>query len=185
MLKQSNNQQVIYSLNALSQALYQLMQEHSFENITITQICETAQITRRTFYRNCSNKLDLIDYLIQQYIRELLDSVDFTCIDAALLYQNFFQFWEVRNAILTTLFKNNLFEHFSQVFTKCCIQWMEDSLMRDMLQGRTNTDSLRMYYNSFVIGGLCNVLELWTAENFKTSISDLVYVLTTLAPKKE
>lgn len=184
MFKQSNNHQVIYSLNALSQALYQLMQKNSFENITITQICQTAQITRRTFYRNCSSKLDLVDYLIHQHIRELLDSVDFTCTDASLLYQHFFHYWKMRSAILTTLYRNNLFGHFSQVFTECCIQWMEDSLMKDMLQDHTNTDSLRLYYNSFIIGGLCNVLELWTAENFKTPSDDLVYVLATLAPKK-
>lgn len=184
MIKQSNNHQVIYSLNALSQALYQLMQKNSFEKITITQICQVAQITRRTFYRNCNNKLDLVDYFIQQHIRELLDSVDFTCVDASLLYPHFFQYWKMRSTMLTTLYQNNLFGHFSKVFTKCCIQWMEDSLMRDMLRGRTNTDNLRLYYNSFIIGGLCNVLELWTAEDFKTPVKDLVYVLATLAPKK-
>lgn len=185
MLKHSENHQVIYSLNALSQALFELMQTDSIEQITITQICQTAQITRRTFYRNCNNKLDLVDYFIQKRIRELLDSVDFTSTDVSLMYQHFFQYWKSHSTLLLTLYKNNLFGHFSHVFTTCCFEWMEDRLMRDMLQNRSNKDTLRLYYNSFVIGGLCNVLELWTAGNFKTSIHDLVYVLTTLAPETE
>lgn len=183
MLKHSKNHQVIYSLNALSQSLYELMQKTPFEKIAVTQICQTAQITRRTFYRNCNDKLDLVDYLVQQYIRELLDSVDFTCTDTILLYQHFFQFWKTRHTFLTTLYQNNLFTYFFQAFTKCCIHWMEDRLMIDMLQDQRNKDALRLFYNSFIIGGLCNVLEPWTAEDFQTPIDDLVYVLTTLSPK--
>ena len=183
MLEHSDNRQAIHSLDALSGALFDLMQEDSFEKITITQICQTAQISRRTFYRHCSRKLDLVDYLIQNHIRELLDSVDFTCTDAALLYRNFFQYWKDHSALLTTLFRHHLFSHFSRTFTKCCTKWMKDSLMFDMLENRTNQDSLRLFYNSFLIGGLCHVLEPWTAENFKTSVHDLTYVLVTLAPE--
>lgn len=183
MLKDSKNPQVIYSLNKLSKALYDLMQQHSFEEITVTQICQEAQITRRTFYRNCDNKLDLVDYMLQNQIRDLLSSVDFTCTDTTIMFEFFFQYWKLHNGLLVTLYRNNLFEHFSQVFTKCCIQWMQDSLMVGMLRGRPNQDTLRHFYNSFLIGGLCNVLESWTAEQFGTPISDLVYVLTTLAPQ--
>lgn len=184
MLKHSGNRQAIHSLDALSKALFDLMQDDSFEKITITQICQTAQISRRTFYRHCSRKLDLIDYLIQKQIRELLESVDFTCADPVVLYHNFFRYWQNRSVLLTLLYRSHLFPHFSQVFTKCCLLWMEDRLMRDMLKDHSNQDSLRLFYNSFLIGGLCNVLELWTAEDFKTSVQDLTYVLVTLAPDK-
>ena len=183
MLKQSNNHQVIYSLNALSQALYGLMQEYPIEEISITQICQEAHIARRTFYRNCSNKLDLIDYLIQNQIQELLDSADFTCKDPFILYQSFLQYWNIRDTFLLTLYRNHLFDRFAQVFTRCCLYGMEDILMKEMLEGRTNQNSLRHFYISFTIGGLCNVLESWTSENFKTPVPDLVYVLATLAPK--
>lgn len=184
MFKDSRNCQVIYSLNTLSRALFDLMQEDDFEKITITQICQAAQITRRTFYRNCSSKLDLVDYLIRQHIRSLLDSIDFECTDAVLLYRNFFQYWKERHLFLTTLYRSRLFEFFSQVFTTCCIQWMEDGLMVDMLQDQSDQERLRFFYNSFLIGGLCSVLKPWTAEGFQTPVEKLSYVLASLAPKR-
>ena len=184
MFKHSENRQVLYSLNALAEALFDLMQKEGFEEITVTQICQTAGITRRTFYRNCDSKLDLIDFLTEKYVRNLLDSVDFTCTDALLLYRNFFQYWKEHSTFLRALYQNRLFPWFSRTFTTCCIRWMEDGLMLDMLKGRPNRETLRLFYNSFLIGGLCSVLEPWTAEDFQTSTQELAYVLASLAPER-
>jgi len=38
------------------------MKFKKYEEITVTDICRRAQISRRTFYRNCTSKDDLILY---------------------------------------------------------------------------------------------------------------------------
>ena len=48
----SENPQVIYSLDMLSDTLFNLLMHHSIKDITITKLCEEAMLTRKTFYRN-------------------------------------------------------------------------------------------------------------------------------------
>lgn len=45
----------------ISNALIQLLEDIPYENITISKLAETAQLSRRTFYRNYSTKDDIIN----------------------------------------------------------------------------------------------------------------------------
>ena len=58
----SENPQVIYSLNTLSDTLFDLLMHNSLKDITITKLCEKAMLTRKKFYLNCENIYDLIIY---------------------------------------------------------------------------------------------------------------------------
>lgn len=50
-------------------ALLKLMEEDNFDEITITQIAQEAEVARRTFYLNYSTKSDVL----ASYIKSLYD----------------------------------------------------------------------------------------------------------------
>ena len=62
MYNRSKSPQVRYSLESLTKSFFYFMQTQKMDEISITQICEKAGLTRRTFYRNCENRQDLILY---------------------------------------------------------------------------------------------------------------------------
>lgn len=64
MQKRAEEKQVIFS--SLKEALLQLLDQKSFEKITISQLVTTAGVARSTFYRHFTDKLDFVRFLIQQ-----------------------------------------------------------------------------------------------------------------------
>ena len=46
---------------ALSNSMKELVREHDFDEVSVTQICEGASVSRRTFYRHFLDKYDLMN----------------------------------------------------------------------------------------------------------------------------
>ena len=46
----------------IADALFSLMKRKSFQQITVTEICEEAAVGRKTFYRNFELREDVIDF---------------------------------------------------------------------------------------------------------------------------
>ena len=50
------------TLEAFSEKMFMLLSEKSFEEITVGQLCETAQYPRATFYNYFDDKYDLLHF---------------------------------------------------------------------------------------------------------------------------
>ena len=59
----------------LQEALLKLMQEKPFEEITVTELAETAKINRKTFYAHHGTKQELYDSMVIQILDELCDTM--------------------------------------------------------------------------------------------------------------
>lgn len=88
----------------VAQALLELMQRIPYEDITVTQLCQTAGVTRRVFYHLFSNKTGalhaLVDYMIldiESYGREIPN-------DAL----RFFRYWRDQKPFLDALWENGM-----------------------------------------------------------------------------
>lgn len=51
---------------ALLQALQELLCEKSFDEISVSELCDRAEIRRATFYKHFADKSELLAYMIQQ-----------------------------------------------------------------------------------------------------------------------
>lgn len=183
MLNRSENQHVNYSLSAMSDALYQLMKIHKFKDITITELCSAGQLTRKTFYRNCETKLDLIDYKIHKNIKGLFDTVDLSDRSTGRMYRYFFDYWYSRREFLTITYKQGFFSRCLRHFTVYSKDKPEYDFLNDFLREKENVDQVRLFYNAFIIGGLCNMLECWVMNGFKLPIDELIHILNAFRPE--
>ena len=68
-----NDQRAIRSSQLLYEALAGLMREKSFDTITVTDLVETAQVGRTTFYRNFDSIEDILHMRCDQVFDELID----------------------------------------------------------------------------------------------------------------
>lgn len=48
------------------------MTKENFQDISITEIAQTAELSRKTFYHSFKNKEAVINYLCDQYFEQLL-----------------------------------------------------------------------------------------------------------------
>ena len=182
MFNPSTNPQVKYSLREMASALFRLMNNDHFNDITITMICNEADISRKTFYRNCQNKLDLVHYACFFCLEKLYETVDWNFVDVTEAYRNFFRFWSENSIFLHIIWKNGLFHEFTSVFIMLSDERTSYSFLNDYIKDKPNANEIKKYHHAFIVGGLCSILEHWTAEGFKTSIDDLVNLCLSFAP---
>ncbi|GGE38284.1 TetR/AcrR family transcriptional regulator [Streptococcus himalayensis] len=75
ILKQNNDQSRKITRESLTTALLLLLNEKDFSQISITELCQKAGVSRTAFYRNYKTKDEVLDDQIMTYINELRQCV--------------------------------------------------------------------------------------------------------------
>lgn len=121
------NPQKVLSKELLEQSLLDLMKEKPYNQISITEITEHAQLSRRTFYRHYVVIGDILDCIMHklcnQYISLLLEQKEYGFRTLSFVY---FTFWESHKDFLFILEKNALLylllqkynQYFSKIYAK-------------------------------------------------------------------
>lgn len=168
----------INSKNMLSQGLIELLQEKEYKDITITALCEHAQIARRTFYRNFETIGDVLAYyiacIIDAFVKELQVHVNDDYKSVVIAY---FTFWEKNIELLVLLSKNNL-THI--IFTQYIKSLHQFPVV--LLQNSTEKEfACKLAYTS---GGLWSVLTYWISNGCKQSPYELADIICNLGNLK-
>ncbi len=71
----SESKQVLRTRKIIVDAFLKLRQTHSFDDISVTDICEQAMIARATFYKYYEDKYHLIKTIVQDYKERVFDKV--------------------------------------------------------------------------------------------------------------
>lgn len=69
----SESKQVLRTRKLISQSLLELLRTHNFNDISVTDICEHAMITRATFYKYFEDKYHLMRSIMQDFKEIILD----------------------------------------------------------------------------------------------------------------
>ena len=75
MTQPVNNVRVRRTQKLLREALIELIEERSFEALTIGEITERAMVSRAAFYRNYQDKYDLVEQIFEEAMSALLGAV--------------------------------------------------------------------------------------------------------------
>ena len=183
MYNTSENAQVHHSLEALSDALFEAMREKPFRRVTVTEICRRAGLTRRTYYRNVEDRIDLVDWKTDDLVTRLIEGTDYESVDAVSLYGNFFRFWFRNRQFLATVYAQGLFARFERRFVNNAVIAQDYSFLEEFLEGKEGVETYRLFHNAFIMGGLCTVLAFWTASGFAAPVEALVETLVHFAPE--
>lgn len=68
------DRRILKSQTAIKKAMTELMSEKKFDAITLKDISDRADVSRRTIYLHYEDKYDLLDKLIEEHINELRES---------------------------------------------------------------------------------------------------------------
>ncbi|RCX18606.1 TetR family transcriptional regulator [Fontibacillus phaseoli] len=176
MRKGQTHPSSITSKNMLAQGLVGLLREEEYKDITITKLCDHAQIARRTFYRNFETIEDVLAYSIAgimgEFVKELNAHVYEDLRTVATVY---FAFWEKHARLLLLLSKNNLIHI---VFTQY-IHYLHQFPKTLWLNGKVPPDegsfAVRLAYIS---GGLWSVLTYWISSGCQQCPSELAGIIS-------
>lgn len=150
-------------------ALLTLMGKTPYEDITVTQLCQTAGITRRVFYHLFNNKSDALHALLDHVI---LDSVSHAPhIRDDIL--RFLLYWRDQQALLDALQENQLTGLLLERMISCILS--EDYDVRHWL--KTNGWEQQRDVIVFHLSGSMGLIYRWYYSGFRASPEEMAALL--------
>jgi hypothetical protein len=151
------------------------MKVKRYEDITITEICETLKMPRKAFYRYFDSKDDAVHALIEH---KMIEYEGFSQkntganITIKKEIENFFLFWYKNRDMIEVLDKNELL---SMLFMKALSFPIKDFIsISKYLPNDSDWAKDRIF--EFAVCGLMFEAMSWYREGFKTNVSDIVDV---------
>ena len=167
MKERSTRPQAVLSRNLAVAGLFELfLAGKRFEEISISEICETAGISRQTFYRNFDTKEDIILYYVDEKVKQHMRNV------VGIMEQDvegFFGHLPFSNELLSYLMENNLMYLLRDSVLPLIDTFMQTNAYR-LLLGDHKYDPYMAHY---LADTMVSILETWTLNDFAETPEEL------------
>lgn len=175
--KKEEYSSALRSRSMITTALIQLMKIKPFEDITINDITNMANLSRRTFYAHYKSKIEVLESYIRETSYTYIDS-NFENIRRGIisLPEFYFSLWYKHMDFLLLLHRNNLLllirpEEEFVTFTEGKFDLCTEIKCSQLSQ---------KYANTFYTGALWNILVKWIEMGMKESVKDLGEIFSEL-----
>ena len=157
------------------QTFLQMMLEMHYDEITISELCRRANLSRKIFYRLFDKKADVLYSLIDHTIIESDAYVPDESVGPGDAHQ-FFAFWKANPALLDALLKHQNSHLLTDRATRFAMQEMSSPVRKFGKEEDQGSPELISFYMS----GIFSLLLLWHAMGFDRSIDELSAILVEL-----
>lgn len=156
------DRRILKSQEAMKKAVIELMTEQSFDQITIQDISDRANLSRRTIYLHYTDKFDLLDKLIEAHINELQDicesATDLTYKEGNLLW---FEYFEKNHLFFSTMLASKGAPYFHSRFLEFVVEELKKDM--DFTNGKNNELNHEVIYQFFGTATV-GIVEWWFAN---------------------
>ena len=171
-MKMSNHPSVIQSQQWIYESLIKLMQEKSFNSISIGEITKLADLDRTTFYRNFDSKEDILNVGISniknKYIKALNNSPSLTMDYVSYVFFNIcYEEIDLLKLLHSHGLSSLLLDQFNDILPQLHIS------VKNKFHYQINDEYMifALYYNT---GGFLNILMKWIEGGCTESTDELV-----------
>ncbi len=164
-MKQKTDLRVVKTRKNIQDAFIRLLQQKSFERITIQNILDEALINRSTFYKHYQDKYELADTMIEELLNSFINALEdrFTGDIGSLpvLLKRFYDIlFEKKDRILALLDVRTLNYHLSENIRKV----LRDKYLEYMHSSDHQSDEREMSYQSEIYASIVMTSVKWLLE---------------------
>ncbi|VTS35481.1 Transcriptional regulator, TetR family [Streptococcus pseudoporcinus] len=159
--------QIRETKDSFRQALFQLLDKQTLDQIRVSHLYEKAGYARRTFYRHYLGPEDILREEAEQlalYLFTSLAGLDNPSFGDFV--EHFLTFWEKEKRFLQILWRNQLF---SLVYSS----WANHITGSPLVQKRQFKNS---YQQVYVMGGMFHLLQAWVEKGCKDSPGQMRHI---------
>ncbi|KRL05131.1 TetR/AcrR family transcriptional regulator [Liquorilactobacillus oeni] len=151
----------------LCDALIKLMKTEDFQDISITEIAQTAELSRKTFYHSFKSKEAVINYLcdqlFDQYFEQLVQQKPQAGeIMLKTTFDIFLNFWWQKRDLIQLLIRQGLFDHMNEIWQRKAIPRYNQFAAPWHINGSPIQVN---YIMAFQLGGFTNILRVWLGQD--------------------
>ena len=166
IMRMNNTDRNTFVKTQITNSILSLLAEHEFEEISISQITDRAQVSRNSFYRNYSDKEDILLQYVRRLLVEWNEEFRRQNTDSnASLYGSLFQHMSDNRDFYLLLRKRSLFHLFLDVL-------LEQS------GPKPEMDNTWAYITAFIAHGTYGWIEEWVNRGMQESGEAMTEMLT-------
>ena len=166
-----NNKTALNSQKRIVEAMLEMIENESYDNITIKDICKRANISRQRFYYLFESKDEIVMYYLNDFFIQLEIFInDNNIISLYDLIFHYFSAIDKNEYIKKFMHINNILPMFSDILLK---------FMGKIHILKTNRimDKNDFYANKFLSSGLNSIFIFWLEKNKEITLQELVAVI--------
>lgn len=173
MYKLCKTEQSAKRQRELEQHLLAAMSSHAYEEISVSDLCNWAQIPRKAFYRYFSSKDGALHALLDHTLMEFegysfLQRPGEVPIDRKDV-ERFFSFWQKRKQLLDAVQRSGLA---AVLVERCVSHVLSDMGEADRFQSRIEKTA-RGYSVIFCVSGIMALVLRWHREGYQMSAQEM------------
>ncbi|WCM60036.1 TetR/AcrR family transcriptional regulator [Paenibacillus polymyxa] len=161
-------------------AFIELLSEKEFEDITISEIADRADVSRGTVYLHYIDKFDLLDKCIDIYFKKLFESCMTLDGTALLLSKTImirtFEYLEQHALIYTTLLVNKGIPAFRNLMMNVILGNLSELIDVSSIKQDMNKEVMLQFLASAIVG----LLEWWIIQSIPIPAKDIAEQLWSL-----
>lgn len=153
------DRRILKSQEAIKKAVIELMSEKKFDDITIQDISDRANVSRGTIYLHYLDKFDLLDKLIEKHIDEMQElcesAAEMDYIDANIIW---FEYLERNYLFFSTMLASKGAPSFRSQFLEFLIEEFKDEV--NIIEG-INHGLNKDVILQFIVTSYVGIVEWW------------------------
>lgn len=165
------------TFRSLRAAFLDLLEQHRFEDITVGQLCQRAEIRRATFYNHFADKFAFLSFFIQEMRDELIVQISAQNPnaekEAGSYYKNLLHelivFFQAHPQLVRNLKNSQMLPVMMEIFAEAVAQ---DACCYFREQGREPEAQLELKAY-FYAGGILQLLQLWMKDPERFQIDSI------------
>lgn len=158
---------IVKTYKALGDAFMELLEEKSFDHITVNELCDRAMVRRATFYKHFADKYDFFAFFIRQirdgFNKEKAPYQENGCFSEGYyiyLFRDCIYFIKQHEKLVKNVLKSNMFG--------TLIEILSDEIYKDVLLNLKRQEKMGVSYPTSVetmaslfSGGIIQTLRFW------------------------
>ncbi|HBF9035024.1 TetR/AcrR family transcriptional regulator [Clostridioides difficile] len=190
MKKVSIDRRTIRTKKMIRSALAELIDEKGFNNISVTDLTQRADINRETFYLHYVDKYDLLERIENEIIQEIeeetkhLDSSNMMEIDTSSeplpFMVKLFEYFRKNSVII----KSILGPKGDPTFERKIKKFIETNLFEKQKLINFNIDEAIIseeYFIQYILSADLGVIQYWLEKNMKESPEEMALILARMS----
>lgn len=148
----------------IEEALFELMREKDYKQITVSEIAARADVGRRTFYRLYKEKEEVLRSYINKLSREYSNSyLPLECYDINQIAREYFDFWYQYRDLLLLMHESGLDEMLYYEISRVSVEVIKSRIEDEQLK---EGQEMR-YFADYSTGGFILLLHRWIMEGMQ------------------
>ena len=171
------NQRVAISKQLLKAGLLKLLQKKHISKISVSELCQEAEINRTTFYRHYETPNDILMEIASDYIKEFRNFSSSTNISHDLYNEiaQLCRFLYAHADMAKLLIRNNTNDGITKIFQELCDDFV--GKRKILYKGVPVDDDTLYLFSSFFSVGMYTLISQWLIEDIAKTPEEIANLI--------